>query len=301
MAFTWLGKSADGETVTLHRLKNEHFRFPVYFNSEWEASNSNLIRMGAVLDVETTGVSASQDKIIEVGIRPFKFNRETGEVLSLETPFSGFQDPGVPLTEEIIKLTGITDEMVKGQSIDWNMADSVLAKCDVIIAHNAGFDRPFVERLSKVSSQKIWGCSFRQVDWRVKGFTTEKLEVLSIFHGFFNDSHRALTDADSLLFLLSHRDPTTQAPYLMELLRQAKKVSIQMVAAYSPFESKDLLKARQYRWDVPNKVWSKEIDKEVLSDELSWLEEHVYKGKFKGKYSEILPVDHFKATNSTSV
>lgn len=295
MAFKWIGKSFDGKSVTLHRLENQHFQFPKYFNSAWESQNSELIRIGTVVDVETTGLNHSQDHVIEIGVRQFKFNRETGELLALGASYSAFQDPGVPISAEITALTGITDEMVKGQKIDWAKVDESFNGSGIIIAHNAGFDRPFIEQSSTLSPKKIWGCSFQQIDWSKKGFTSQKLEILSIFHGFFNDSHRALSDADSLLYLISVKDESTGAPYLRELLTQARKITIQMIASQSPFESKDHLRLRNYRWDAQNKYWAKEIEKDELASELSWLEEFVYKGTFKGRHLEIQPVDHFKA------
>lgn len=295
MAFNWIGKSADGKTVTLHRLEPQHFRFPEYFNAEWEAANSDHVRLGAVIDVETTGLNQAQDQVIEIGLRQFKFNRMTGELLAIGPAYSSFQDPEIPLTAEVTSITGITDEMVKGQKINWNIVDEILASSSIIIAHNASFDRPFIDRLSTVSSKKIWGCSFKQVDWSQKGYTSQKLEILAIYHGFFNDAHRALNDVDSLIYLLGLTCQNASSPYLKELLAQAKKTTIHLVASNSPFESKDHLKARDYRWDAQNKSWSKMIDKEVLTEELKWLEDSVYHGSFRGRYHEVLPVDQFKS------
>ena len=287
MAFNWIGKSADGKTVVLHRLEDHHFQYST-------CTNSDLIRTGSVVDVETTGLNHDEDKVIEVGIRQFRFNRETGELLALGPAYSAFQDPGIPISEEITKITGITDEMVKGQKIDWIKVDELLASSQIMIAHNAGFDRPFIDQLSTVSSKKIWGCSLRQINWEGYGFSTQKLDVLSIYHGFFNDAHRALNDADSLLYLLSKKN-NAGSPYLHDLLNQARKVAIQMIASQSPFESKDHLRLRNYRWDAQNKYWSKEIEKDQLQDELKWLEEVVYQGAFRGRHFEIQPIDHFKS------
>lgn len=295
MAFQWIGKSEDGLTVTLHRLEQKHFKTPAYFNTEWEKQHADLIRIGSVLDVETTGLNQSQDKVIEIGVRQFKFNRESGEVLVFGESYSSFQDPGMALSEEVTRITGITDAMVKGHQIDWKKVDEMLHTSSIIIAHNAGFDRPFIDRVSAVSPKKIWGCSYQQVDWTAKGYPTQKLEVLSIYHGFFNESHRALSDADSLLYLLSLKNQKIGTAYLQELLNQARKTTIQMIASQSPFESKDHLRLRNYRWDAQNKFWSKEIEQTHLSDELKWLEEVVYQGPFRGRYLEILPSDHFKA------
>ena len=286
MAFNWIGKSEDGKSVLLHRLENHHFKFG--------SCSPELMRTGTVIDVETTGLNQSQDTVIEIGVRQFQFNRESGELLSLGESYSAFQDPGSPLSAEVISITGITDSMVKGQKINWAKVDELLQSSSIIIAHNASFDRPFIEQLSKVSSKKIWGCSLKQVDWQSKGFTSQKLDILSIYHGFFNDAHRALSDSDSLLYLLSLKSQNG-FPYLQELLNQARKTTIQMIASQSPFESKDDLRLRNYRWDASNKYWAKEIEKEQLQSELEWLEKVVYKGPFRGKHLEIQPVDHFKS------
>ena len=295
MAFKWIGKSADGKTITLHRLEENLFRFPDYFNPTWASQNTDLIRTGAALDVETTGLNKDDDQIIEIGIRTFLFNRSTGEILKLQSSYNAFQDPGFPLTEEISELTGITDEMLKGQQIDWNQVNTLLKQVQIVIAHNASFDRPFVDQVSEVSKEKFWACSYKHVDWNLKGFTSPKLDLLCIYHGFFTDAHRALNDADALLHLLGHVDESTHLPYLNELLKNARRVTVNMIASNSPFESKDSLKNRNYRWDAQNRYWAKSILKDDLQSELDWLENNVYSGKFKGRYVEVQPQDAFKA------
>jgi DNA polymerase-3 subunit epsilon len=296
MAFQWIGKSTDGKTITLKKLEVEHFKSPSYFNADWEKANADAIRTGCVVDVETTGLQHQSDKIIEIAVRQFKFNRTSGEVLALADSYSELQDPGFPISPEIQELTGITDEMVKGKKIDWAKVHSLFEQSQMIIAHNASFDRPFLDQACPVSVGKVWACSLKQVDWNKKGFPSQKLEILGIYHGFFNDSHRALNDVDSLLYLLSLEDTNAKKPYFLELMNNARKPTVHVVAAQSPFESKDHLRNRQYRWDAQEKYWAKSIQKEELPDEIKWLEEVVYKGSFRGRSTEIQPVDHFKST-----
>ena len=249
--------------------------------------------------METTGLHHESSKVIEIGIRTFRFNRTTGELLEPLERYSAFEDPGEPLDEEIRNLTGLTDDMLKGQSIDWSTVDRLLSMSVIVIAHNASFDRPFVDKKSPVSREKIWGCSIKQLDWHGKGFTSQKLDVLSIYHGFFTDAHRALNDAEALLHLLSFTDPASEKPYLCELLEGARRPTVHVSATYSPFESKDLLRRRAYRWDPQGKVWWKEVQKETLEQEIRWLEEAVYGGTFRGKTREITPTDHFKSESGT--
>lgn len=261
-------------------------------------ANEGLIRSCVVLDTETTGLNRSEDQIIEIGLVEVKFNSETGEALSAENVYSSFQDPGAPLSDDVKTITGITDEMVTGQNIDWEIVGNLISGADFVVAHNAAFDRPFIERHVPASSSKIWGCSLKQIDWGAKGYSIQKLEILGIYHGFFIDAHRALNDTKALSYLLSLKDENTGKTYLHELLRNAQRPFVRVIAARAPFESKDFLKGRRYTWDTNNKYWTKTVYKDELTTEVSWLEETVYLGKFMGAVQEIPVSDNFKLYNT---
>ena len=53
--------------------------------------------------------------------------------------------PGVDISSFITELTGITNEMVSGKHIDGSSVSEFLKDVDLIIAHNAKFDRAFFE------------------------------------------------------------------------------------------------------------------------------------------------------------
>lgn len=292
--FHWIGKSSDGLTVTLHKFTGK-FSIASYVTPEWIDSNQDKIRTGVVVDTETTGLNKKSDTVIEIALRPFRFNRANGDLVEVLAPYTALQDPGRPLSDDVKRLTGLTDAALAGKSIDWNEVNRILNESQLIIAHNAGFDRPFIESKSTASSSRVWGCSFKQIDWQKKGFSISKLEVLSIYHGFFADSHRALSDVDALLNLLTQSDWTTHKTYLNELLTNARRPLVRMLATNSPFETKDQLKERGYNWDSNNRVWLKMIYQDDLTNEVSWMESAIYKGEFRGKYEEIPIQDNFKA------
>ena len=90
-------------------------------------------------DLETTGLSARNDTIIEIGAVVMKNGQELDR-------FQTFVDPGVSLQKSITDLTGITDDMLRGApSIEQVLPEFVKFVGDrILVAHNADFDTGFI-------------------------------------------------------------------------------------------------------------------------------------------------------------
>ncbi len=230
-----------------------------------------------VLDTETTGLAHQGDKIIELAMLLVDVDVVTGLPFGPVTLFEGFEDPGMPIPAEAQQVTGINDDMVRGHRLDDRQVEAMVARADLVVAHNAGFDRPFVEARFPCFSGKAWACSFADIDWKAAGASSSKLSALAQDHGWFYDAHRAQVDCHALLQVLSRpvgREPVTG---LARLIAAAAQPSFKLRATGSPFESKDRLKSRGYRWDGDAKVWYCTVtDVERLDAELQWLKAQVY-------------------------
>ncbi|WP_423827828.1 exonuclease domain-containing protein [Sinorhizobium meliloti] len=112
-------------------------------------------RVGVIVDTETTGLDHRKDEVIEIGAVAFTFDDE-GDIGDVTGLFGGLQKPTVPIPPEITRLTEITDEMVAGQMIDVGLLGALIDPADVVIAHNARFDRPFCEAFSSMSEIYQW-------------------------------------------------------------------------------------------------------------------------------------------------
>lgn len=97
-------------------------------------------RIGLLVDVETTGLDAEKDEIIELAMVPFRYALD-GTVVEILDPFDRLREPSKPISPEITALTGVTDEMVAGKVIKPSDVSSFAGGAALVIAHNAAFDR----------------------------------------------------------------------------------------------------------------------------------------------------------------
>ena len=120
-------------------------------------------RLAIYVDLETTGLNSNTDEIIEIGMVPFYYNPD-GRIFSISDQFySELREPSDSIPEEITKITGITQDMVLGKHIDPAHVEVFAENADLIVAHNAGFDRKFLEKFAPQFALKPWACSMSQI------------------------------------------------------------------------------------------------------------------------------------------
>ena len=237
------------------------------------------VRTAVLLDTETTGLDTQRDEIIELGMVKFDYQPD-GRVVGVRKVFSAVNEPGVPISAEITALTGIDDAMVAGHRINEAAVNAFVDDAAIVIAHNSGFDRKFAERYWPVFEMKPWACSATELEWRKHGFAGAQLGYLLNGAGFFHAAHRAVDDCHALLEILDFTLPTTGAPALALLLETARKPTVRVWAEQSPFELKDALKKRGYRWndgsDGRPKSWHVDVCETALQDEIAFLRAEIY-------------------------
>lgn len=166
------------------------------------------------IDVETTGISPEKERIIEIGA----FRPETGEV------FRTLIQPGRPLPDKIIELTGITDDMLVGAPEEKEAMEALLQFMEgdtVLLGHNISFDHSFLV-------QAIRRCGFEEPQFygidtlklsRVlcPELPNKKLETMVAHFGLTNErAHRAFEDARVTVELYQCLRSMNKEPELFE-------------------------------------------------------------------------------------
>lgn len=152
------------------------------------------LRTALYVDTETTGIDPKQHEIIELAMVPFRYETGSGRICHIGQAFQGYRQPKEPIPAQITALTGITGEMVAGKKIDPADLAPLIGEASIVIAHNAAFDRQFLELFCADFTAKPWACSMSQVDWAAQGYEGTKLAYLAMECGFFYDRHGALAD-----------------------------------------------------------------------------------------------------------
>ena len=220
----------------------EAYLAPDNTKSIYDGKGQDIDTTYCVLDLETTGFSASNDKITEIGIMKVK-NKEVID------EFSCFVNPERHIPERVSEVTNITDDMVKDAETIDKVFPKVLEflgdqKETVIVAHNANFDVGFLKQNAKALGYD---------------FNYSYLDTLSLAKDLFPDykkyklgkiaenlgikvevAHRALDDVDTTVKVFN---------VMMDMLKErgAKKLEdIDQVAADQEAKKEEYKKLKTY-------------------------------------------------------
>ena len=145
--------------------------------------NENSVKI-CFLDLETTGLNNQACKIIEFAAKLTAIDNVSGELLGIVDEYQSFNDPEEIIDPVITQITGIDNDTVEGHSIDWEIVTRLLNNADIIVAHNALFDRGVMDRFLPLSEEKVWLCSMKDINWMERGLNARGQEILCIWHLF---------------------------------------------------------------------------------------------------------------------
>ncbi len=159
-----------------------------------DAKDETLENDFVVFDIETTGLKTGIDRITEIGAVKVSGGNVTDR-------WSTFVNPGMPIPQKIVSLTGITDEMVADAPKIEEILPEFLEFCKgaVLVAHNAQFDTGFIKHDAKRLGLSY---DFTSLDTMTLAramypeLKNHRLDTLTKFHNVvLENHHRAVNDA----------------------------------------------------------------------------------------------------------
>lgn len=184
-------KKINNQSEILSENKSE------YSNKEKLSTNISNNFSGddfVVIDIETTGLSSINDKIIEISAIRFENNNITDT-------FSTLINPGITIPNNITSITGISNDMIKSSPKIEEIIDDYIKfiKDDIIIGHNISFDLGFINnnlnKLGKKSISNDYVDTLQIARKKIKDVDNHKLTTLINYYNLSSkQEHRALSD-----------------------------------------------------------------------------------------------------------
>lgn len=204
-------------------------------------------------DIESTGLDKQKDRIIEMGLALYS----TSQQKILESTGFLVQSDGVPITQEITEITGITQAAADrfGYSPEDALASLMdfMDAADAVIGHNViRFDKPFTENTAKrynvALEERLWIDTMADIPG-VKG---EQLITMCAKHGFVNpNQHSAEDDAKSVLKLIQ--------PYDIDKIVERAKSPLVILRSHQDRSKNSDAKKLRFRWNPNVSFWWKAV------------------------------------------
>lgn len=187
-----------------------------------------------VFDIETTGLSVTSNKIIEIAAVRYEHGREINR-------YSSFVQPHEPIPYHITKLTNISDDMVRDAPDIDQVLPEFISFCEnaVLVAHNASFDVDFIqENCKKLKLPLLEHPVLDTVELArllYPGMKNHRLNTLSDkFKVGLDNHHRAIDDTIALAEILSR------------MLKEVEARSLQRLSDLNQFVGQDLSNTRPF-------------------------------------------------------
>jgi DNA polymerase-3 subunit epsilon len=204
-----------------------------------------MIRNALIIDVETTGIDARRDRVVEVGAVLYSVpHRTTLMQVSTIVPGDGNACEAINRIPE----SAVRDMQEPLSAAAKVLFDRMVEEADVAVAHNAEFDRSFLP-----SVPLPWVCTCNDFQWPQSTREGGSLVSVALAHGIgVSSAHRALTDCQ-LIAALFDRMTDLQGMFARAMRPKA------LFRGLQPFDQNDLAKAAGFRFNRDTKQWTRRM------------------------------------------
>jgi DNA polymerase-3 subunit epsilon len=182
----------------------------------------------SIVDTETTGLDPGSDEVIGLAILCLRVDRSSGLVLGVVGDTCQWQQPG-RMSQAAEATTRLRRSDLEGRHFDRQAVDALLAVTDLVVAHNAAVDRPFMEPLFPALEDLPWACSLTEIDWRAHGVQAPSIDGLLQGYGLAPSDGTPRSDCQALVRILASPLPGTGETGLSGLITASARVRVECV------------------------------------------------------------------------
>ncbi len=214
-------------------------------------TSNHFVEKILILDTETTGLDENSEEVIEIG--SILFHVPSRSVLSQASFLLPVNENKAEYINGIPQgVSNISQPWEKGLEFFLSLVDS----CDLIVAHNAEFDKKWFGKGKLPQLNKKWLCSLEDINWSFKKSLKSRPSVSDLALSFeipVWNLHRALSDC----YYLS--EVFKKCENLEDLLMKAKEPRYLYKAIVS-YEDRTLAKNAGFRWNSPIQgAWTRKL------------------------------------------
>lgn len=223
------------------------------------------------IDTETTGLDPQKDELLSASFVECSYDAFDLSLVSLDRVTEEFREPSRPIPPKISALTGLTNDNLRGKKFNDQRIYAAIKDADYLIAHNADFDRTFLNAYDPIFNLHKWKCTLKDIEWNYYAdpYISRSLKSLCAHFGISYKAHNATNDALAMIYTLTCKyravqdllaEPVYSVDLILDVPRDLDTRYLQKRGFFMMGRNKE-----------GNNLFCMKVPSKKIYDELQWL------------------------------
>ncbi|CAA0120448.1 exonuclease domain-containing protein [Zhongshania aliphaticivorans] len=155
-----------------------------------------------IVDSETNGVHVDVCDIIELGALKVRYSPSAQRLTSIDDMLSCYEAPFKPLSDDVVEITGISNEMLTGRMFNNEEVAQWFAEPGAILVNSKKHEQAFIEKRFPALCEREWLCLQEDIPWTNFGYRRISLSALLAEYGWHLSHMFTYMDCFAIVFLL---------------------------------------------------------------------------------------------------